>query len=129
EIARKVHRDYDVQLEIQAIPIFLFGATVGGSGGGEASAQAVPRLAAQLLGLAAILAGHRETGQDRVAGERPEGATTGDLDGAGNRLGKVGEQGRHLARRLEVMLRRELAPVVDIDGRALGYADQRIVGL
>ncbi len=67
--------------------------------------------------------------QDRLAAARPEGAALGDLDGRGERLGKVGEQRRHLGAALEIVLRGELPALGLGDQPALGDADQRVVRL
>ena len=58
---------------------------------------------------------------------RAVAAAAGDLNGILDRLGQVGEQLRHLARALEIMLRAQAPPLVDRDIASLGDADQRVM--
>ena len=87
--------------------------------------QPGPGLGAQFLHLVV-----GEARQDRLALGRAIGAAPRDLHRHLHRLGQVGEQRRHLVRVLEAMLRRQPPPrLLLVDIRAVGDADQRVVGV
>ncbi len=61
--------------------------------------------------------------------QRPIGAAARHLRGVGDRLGKVGEAGRHLGSGREVVLGGDLSPIVHGEIAARRDAQQRVVGL
>ncbi len=74
EIAGELHFDDDVELEGEALRIVLLGASSREAMRGEAGAQALARLAPELLLLVERApAGDRKARQDRLSRERPVG--------------------------------------------------------
>ncbi len=71
--------------------------------------------------------GRREARQDRIHLAWAIRAALRDLGGIGDRLRQVGEQLRHVLAAFEIMLGRQLAPIVFGDDAAFGDADQRIM--
>ena len=136
EVAGVFHLRDDVDLEGEALLIILAREARRGADCRPALLQAGFGLGAQLgglqlehLGFAGVGAGPDVARQDRLAPLRAKRAALGDLDGVGERLGKIGEQLGHLVGGLEVVLARHAAPVVLGEVFAVGDAQQRIVGL
>ncbi len=128
EIARIIHVGDDAELVIEARLVGLLVDALGRTSLLEASGKPGAGLAAQLLSLVLRRAADR-FGQDRLMGPGPEGAALGDLDGAVDRVGQVGEQARHGAGVLEVMLGAQMAALVARNVASLGDADERVVSL
>jgi len=135
EVTRVAHLLDHLELVFQALPV--------GPGGCLArlpihlrrinlcvqpSLQARLGLSPQLRGLVAPALG-RKGRQNRRDNVRHEGAAARDREGVVDRLGQVGEQLGHLARRLEAVLRGQAPALGLADVAALGDAQQRIVGL
>ncbi len=130
EVARKLHPGDDVEFEGEALFVILFasGAQMFRDGG-EAADEPRFGLRFQLGGFSRsrVLRAWNEARQDRLARTRPERAALGDLDRVLNRLRQIGEQRRHFALRLEVMIGREATPVVFGDVAPFRDAQKRVV--
>ncbi len=70
-----------------------------------------------------------EARQDRIVLLRPERAASGNFDRAFQRLRQVGKQHRHFRPALEIMVRRQFAPVINVDDGSFGNGDQRVMRL
>jgi hypothetical protein len=103
EIAGKIHADDDVELELEPRLIILTAVALNDAVHREPFLQSLACLHPELLGLVALGCKPR---QDRIGGDRPEGASSCDLDRILDRLGDIGKEPNHVARRFEIMFRR-----------------------
>ncbi len=126
EIAGEAHLGDDPDLPLQPLVIGL--QRRRGRVHGQPRGQALARLMGHFLGLGAP-ADRGKAGQDRVALLDREGAAAGDVEAVVAGLRQVGEQLAHLARGLETVLGRDLAPFVLADKGALGDAEQGVMRL
>ena len=136
KVAGEFHAGDDAQLEIEPLLVIAGGEARRGPMGGEARRQTLLRLLAQFqrlgdLSRLAILGGRArgEARQDRLAGQGPVGAAQGDLDRVGGGLRQIGEELQHLRPGLEAMLGGHLPPVGLGDQRAIGDAEQGVMGV
>ena len=130
EIAGKIHRHDDVELKCQALAIVVPRQSRCRRMGGETRFQSAPGLRAQFRHLVdERTAGRCEIRENRFPGARAESAAMRDFHRVGTSLRHVGEQPLHLRPALEPMLGRELASIAGTDKAALGYADERVMGL
>ena len=122
EVACVAHADDDAQLVVEP--------RLDGVGDGPVALVETPLalLAQPLLHRVAI--GHREVRQPKRVEVEAQVDHLGDAPGVADRLRLVGEQGRHLGRRLEVeVVGLEAHPVGLLDHRAGADAQQRVMGL
>ena len=129
EVAGVFHPGDHLELERQPVAIVLLGLAVGNPVRRDAAGEALLGARVQLGVLVDLAGAGGELRQDRLAHDRPERATLGDLDGGGERLRQVGEQPGHLGAGLEAVFGGELPPSGLGDQPALGDADQRVMGL
>ena len=121
EVAGIFHPLDDGELEGEPLAVVVDGAAGREAVRGDAARQ--PRLGLRGAAPRPRRARRRRRAvkprQDRLARPRAERAALRDLDRRGERLGQIGKQRRHLGARLEVVLRRKLAPLGLGDHRAL----------
>ena len=126
EIAGEFHLLDDRQLEFEPVRVI---ARVWPGAGPWAASRAVKPASAWARNSAASSVPSSEIGQDRLARPRPVGAAQRDLDAVARRLGQIGEKRQHFRAGLEAVLGRQLAAVVLADQRAVGDAQQRVMGV
>ena len=127
EVAREPHLDDDVELDLQALVVVLAGLAGRQRCFLQALGQAFARAVAQPR-FDGVLARHRERRQGVLAELQLDVAARGQLDGVVDRVGHVGEQLRHLLRRLQVLLFGVvLGPLGIVEHAAGGDAHARFV--
>ena len=136
EVAREFHLRDDLDLEGEAVPVFLFDLAGGEADLVEPRAQSLLGLALQFARLGGELGGRigarrccDELRQDRFTRCRPHMAAARDLQRVGDCLGEIGKQRAHGVLRFEMMSRGQLAPVVLGDIAPFGDADEGVVRL
>jgi hypothetical protein len=107
EIAGEGHVDDDIELVGEALLVVFLDASGRETVRRKARAQALARLAPELLFLVDRGAsGHGKARQDRLSRQRSISAAHRDLDAGLRRFGKIGEELDHLGAGLEPMLGR-----------------------
>ena len=132
EVTRELHAGDNVEFEGEALLVVLLACRAQmlrdrGKAAGE------PRFGLRLqlgrFGYGGIFRIGQEIREDWLARLGPEGAALGDLDRVLDGFRQIGKQSRHLALRLEIMVRREPAPVVFRDVASFRDAKKRVVGV
>ena len=126
EVAGKLHLLDDRQLEFEPAVVIFKRLAGRGAMGVEPRFQAGDGLAAQFGGLVGPFS---EIRQDRRARFRAKGAAQRDFHAVAGGLGEVGEFFQHFRAGGEAVLGREFPAVVVGDQRALGDAQQGVVGV
>jgi hypothetical protein len=135
EVAGKLHARDDAQLEVETLGVVAGGESFRQALDSQALAQALLGLTLelQLFGrrLVAVwgILGRNEARQDRLARQRTIRAALRDLDGAFERLWKIGEQRGHVVGALEIVLTGHAAALVLRHHASFGDAEQCVVGL
>ena len=130
EVTGEGHIHDNVKFEREALLIVFHRASGPEAMGADACAQALARLAPELLFLVDSSASRGgKARQDRLSGQRPVCTAHRNLDTGFRRFGKVGEEFDHLGAGLEPMLPREASPLRRRDQSSLRDAEQSVMGL
>ena len=124
EVAGKLHVDDDVEFELEARLVVLAAVARHGAVHRQPHPQTLTRLCLKLFRLVAL---GREARQDRFCRDRAKRASPCYFHRVFNRLGNVRKQPDHVARRLEIVLRRQPPPVFRGDDLSLRDAEERIM--
>ena len=97
EVTGELHRDDDIKLESEPVPVILLFRALRGAAGVQPDFQPLLRLTPQFGGLVGNLVSSvdGEIGQDRIAGRRSERTAAGNLDRILDRLRQIGKQRGH----------------------------------